>query len=629
MLNKIRTSLHTTFALIIIPLLVASFALWGIPSFFTGAAGDAVALVGKTKISAQEFNTTFQNQLNQARLQRADGFSIEQARAQGFDRQVLDRLIVARALEQQAKALGLEASDKMVASIVQSDQAFESPATGRFDRATYQGVLARAGFTPPAYEARLRANLTQGLLIGAADQGFAAPDALIDAMLRRQQERRRVAYFPIQPADVDAPPEPSEEELAQYRETHAAQFIRPEYRRLILFTLDPQDFMAEIEVDEDELRDVYDFRIDEYQTPETRTIRLLTYDREDEATAAKARLASGENIETLAVERGLTLDAVTQTNIREEDLIDATVAAAAFAPESPGIVGPVDGAFGWSVVEIVEITPGERREFEEVVDELRAIRAEEIAADRIYDLAGDFEERRDEGGSLAEAAQAMDLSVRVIEEINENGFDRDGAVVENIAPEMLAEAFALDLGQTTDQLLNFGEYGFFALTVDEIIPEETPPLEEIRDSVRAAWRADRLQEMLNARADDIFARLAEGLSLEDAALAVIKRAPISVAIDRREARETFSAQLLDEIFRAPVGEVLRGRARLGDSVVIARLDAIQIPPAPPAQAMAAARAFIDAGIGNELLDAYVQEVLTSLDARVNERAFALVFPENF
>ncbi|GAB4516891.1 MAG: peptidylprolyl isomerase [Parvularculaceae bacterium] len=627
MLNQVRNSLRSVVAYIFVAALVVSFALWGVTGFFSGSAGDGVAFVGKSKITTQEFRSLFDAQLRQVQLQRADGFSLDMARAQGMDRQILNQMIASRALEEQAEELGFEASDEMVASVIRSQPAFVSPATGRFDQTTYESVLIQNGYTPSAYEAQVRKDLTRTLLIDLAERGFAAPDALINALFRRQEERREVAYVPIQPVDVGAVPAPTEEELAAFREANADRFMTPEYRRLILFTLDPGDFADEVEVDDADLREVYDFRIDDYQTPETRTLRILTFDREDEAAAAAARLRSGEPFEILARERGLTLEATTQEDVRPDDMVDAGVGEAAFEGEVGGVVGPIAGAFGYSVVEIVSSTPAEVRAFEDVVDELREIRAEELAADLIYDLAGQYEEARDDGASIEEAAQRIGREARIIESVNASGFNRDGAVVQGVPPEILREAFEMDLGQSTDQLLEYGDYGFFALTVDEIMPEDLPPLDEIRDLVTAAWRADKLRQMLDARADEFMAVLEAGENFEAAAQAELGRAPVLATVSRRQGGETFSPELLDRIFSARVGDIERGRARLGDSVIIARVVAIQIPPAPPEEVMIGARAVIDTTMSNEILDAFISDLLDEMNARVNERAFALAFPE--
>ena len=114
MLEKLRDASKTWVAAILIGMLILSFAIWGINDIFTTQRATWVARVGDVEIDQRTFEREFQQRIR--RLPGADGRPITaaEARAQGFDRVVLDGLIADIAVLQEARRMGLSASDRMV-----------------------------------------------------------------------------------------------------------------------------------------------------------------------------------------------------------------------------------------------------------------------------------------------------------------------------------------------------------------------------------------------------------------------------------------------------------------------------------------------------------------------------------
>src|SRR5947209_19921072 len=99
MLQTIRVFSKSWVASVIIGVLVLAFALWGVADIFRGSSDTTVASVGGTDISATEFDQQLRNQIKAASAQGQTPLTMEQARAIGLDRRVLDQVISRTALD--------------------------------------------------------------------------------------------------------------------------------------------------------------------------------------------------------------------------------------------------------------------------------------------------------------------------------------------------------------------------------------------------------------------------------------------------------------------------------------------------------------------------------------------------
>ena len=133
----------------------AGFVGWGQYSY--GEKSGAVAKVGDVTISGQELQNTYAQLFNRYSQIFKGQFDQEQAKKFGLDKQALQQLINQALLVNLANSYHLEVSDKEVADLLQSQQAFFE--NGVFSKSVYQQVLKQNRMTPTSYEADLRKSL--------------------------------------------------------------------------------------------------------------------------------------------------------------------------------------------------------------------------------------------------------------------------------------------------------------------------------------------------------------------------------------------------------------------------------------------------------------------------------------
>ena len=92
-LDTLRKGAARTLGLILVGLLVISFAIWGIADIFTGYGRQTLIRVGDTEITSQDYLRAQQEVLRAMSTQAGRSLSLQEARALGLDSRVLERLV--------------------------------------------------------------------------------------------------------------------------------------------------------------------------------------------------------------------------------------------------------------------------------------------------------------------------------------------------------------------------------------------------------------------------------------------------------------------------------------------------------------------------------------------------------
>src|SRR3954451_10809169 len=87
--------------------LIVSFGVWGIADIFKGFGQSTLVRIGRTEISTEQFRQIYNDRMQQIGRQFGRPLTQEQARAFGFDRQVLQQTISDAALDEEARRMGL------------------------------------------------------------------------------------------------------------------------------------------------------------------------------------------------------------------------------------------------------------------------------------------------------------------------------------------------------------------------------------------------------------------------------------------------------------------------------------------------------------------------------------------
>ena len=477
---------------------------FGVTNF--GGGVTTLARVGDREVEVNDYARALQQELNALSAQVGQPIPFSQAQAFGLDRQVLQTVITRAALDNESARIGISVGDATVAGEITRMNAFQGSA-GTFDRDAYRFTLERNNLTEAQFERSIREDVARSILQGAVVGGFAAPQALTDTLTAFAGERRSFSLLTLTEADLATPlTDPTEAELQAFHEANIDRFTRPEAKRITYVALLPEMLAPTMEVDETALRDLYDQRIDEFMIPEKRLVERLVYPTEAEAQAAKARLDAGEaSFDDLVAERGLTLDIIDLGDVSRADL--GAAGDAVFALTEPGVAGPAMSNLGPALFRMNAILAAQETSFDEARESLSAEMRVAAARRAIGARMEEIDDLLASGADLEEVAQDAGMDLATIDYI-------PGQTAEGIAayPDFREAAEAVQEGDFPEAV-QIDDGAIVALRLDAIVPPTPIPLDEVRDDVAAAWRADALATALAARAAEVQAAVQAGASL--------------------------------------------------------------------------------------------------------------------
>jgi len=616
--------LGKTIMAVVMGVLIVSFGFWGIADIFRGFGQSTLAKVGHTEISVNEFRQIYTDRLQQVGRQFGRPLTTDQARAFGFDRQVLQQTLMEAALDEDARRLGLGQSDADIMGAIFADPLFRGVGGG-FDPQHFQGIIRQMGYTEPRYLADRRKLALRRQIVDTMSAGLEPSKTLIEALSRFQNEQRSIEYIRLGTAQAGTIDPPSPETLAGYFDEHKAQFRAPEYRKISFVLITPEDLGKWSEVSDEDAKKLFEQRRDRYGTPEKRQVSQMTFPSVEEAQAARNRIASGLSFEDLAKERNLNPADVDLGLVTKSGILDPAIADAAFSLPSGEVSQPVQGKFAVALVKTGTIQPGIEPSYENVAQELKRDIAIERGRAQVATLRDKMEDERGGGASVIEAAQKLGLSPVTIEAVDRSGLIPGGQPVKGVPVglNVVSQAFSSDVGVDNDPIQYKGGYVWY--DVLGITPPRDRTLEEIKDQVEARWREDEIANRLRTKTTDMVQKLGQGGKLADEAASLGAKVETANGYKREGTVPGVPEGLVTASFRTAKDAAGQTPGTGGTEWFVFRVTDVSAPAVDLASSeMKNLKDTLQRSLTEEQLTQYVAKLEKNIGTSINEVAFAQV-----
>jgi len=608
MLDALRKGTASILVKVLLGLLIVSFAVWGIGDIFISPAQNPrIASVGGQDITASEFITAYQRELNELSQQAGRPITAEQAREVGLIDQTIREMLSRTILSRGAKESDIAIGDAVVRGDIVANPAFQTP-TGRFDRLGFEQLLRSNGLTEASYVESRRQDLAREQLITSVAVGTFTPKVMVEPLFKYRLETRVADIVLVAPANVPAPPAPLEMTLAAFHQENASRYTAPEYRAVSYLLITPESLFAEIAVNEQQLRTDYENRAAEFTTVETREVEQLLFDTADKAKAAHARAQKGDAFETIAKEsESLNVGATSLGSVTQAEL-PPEIAAQVFALAAGAVSDAVKSAFGWHVFKVEKVNQGGTAPFEQVRDQIEKHLKRDKAVDVLFQLSNRLEDEMAGGATLEEAAAKANQTVVTFAALDRFGRDPKGEAAADV-PErsaFLNQVFSLPVGRTSPPL-ETNDGALYFVRVDAITPPVLRPLDTIKEQVERDWRRVQTARATAAVGKEIEAAVKGGKAPADVASERKLTNRKTPALTRTSglADPEVSAELVTLLFAAKVGDLVSAATPVGDGYVVARLETInEASPEERAVPLAQLRDQLNRALGADILYQY-------------------------
>jgi len=598
MLRFFRGFAKSWFGPAIMGLLVVAFGFLGsggIKSMFAGSISDAVVQAGAHIVTPGQFQKLFQRQEQAYQQRTGQAFPLEEALKGGVDKEMLQGLSAQTAYFEMLSGSGIRPTDDVVALELRRQaesgqapgiaQIFDS-VTGKFRPEGLAALLKNNGISMPEFQRELADSIADTDFNAAIREGYETPRIYAAIQAALVLESRDVTYFVIPAASVPLPPKPTDAQLVALMQQHRDQLMLPERRRLSIVRFSAKTIAPTLTVDPAAIQQQFEAKKATYGKPELRSFVEIPLNDPKQAPAVIAAL--GKGADPTAVAKSVGVDPVAYDDTAQSAVADRKAADAAFAMQAGAVSGPVQGDFKTVVLKLTRITPAQAPDLTAARAQIEADLRQSEAVDKVYDLTQKFDDLRQGGASVADAAAKLGLPVVHVGPVPADGKDPiTGQIDPMLSQKLLANAFQLSQGGDSDEAQQDGDKGeYYAVHVDQVLAPNLPSLDEpgIRPALTQAFLQQTVLSALQQKGVDAQAALKQGATFEAVAATDNAQVAHQVGLQRAQAQQDaqrFGQPFLANVFDGKAGQVFTAGSDPLKGLVIGRVDAVR--PADPSQ----------------------------------------------
>jgi peptidyl-prolyl cis-trans isomerase D len=441
---------------IVLGIITIPFALWGI-SFYERAntSGDAVASVGGQKITEQEFNDSLRQQQDQIRRALGRNYNAAMFDSPAARMDLLEGLISQRLLAQFAVRRKLSVSDADLRDMIASVPAFQED--GKFSKPRYEALLRAENLTPQSFEASLRRDLMLQQLTAALGESGLASKAAAQQLARIRAQQREIAEYAVPAGPLLAQVAVAPQAVKMFYDTNSARFQIPESVGIEYVVLNADALMASEQVKPEDVKAYYEANAARFGEPEQRRAsHILVAFKAGASAADKAR--AKERAEKILAEVRRSPASFAEIAKKNSDDPGSAVKGgdldyfsrgmmvhpfedAAFKLKLNEISGLVESDFGYHIIRLTGIKPGNMKTLDQARPAIEAELKKQQAGRRYAEVAEAFTNLvYDQSDSLQPAADRFKLPVQ-----RAAGLTREAAPVPLLNnPRLLAALFTDD-----------------------------------------------------------------------------------------------------------------------------------------------------------------------------------------
>ena len=510
-LRKRKRSWIITFLLGVIILVFVAF--YG-GSKYQDSRLQNVAEVNGEAISQPEFAEVYQRAVDRYREMLKGSLTPEMLKSLNLKGSLLEELIQKRLALQEARSLGLTATDEELVNVI--GQVPEFQVAGRFNKERYLQLLRANKLTPERFEEDQRDQLTIQRLYSLILDSVQVTEAEVRDRYRFEQEKINLQFIRLPFSNFASEMKLTEEEIKQFYDRNKESLKQPLKVQVEYLSYPFDAFVSKVELSEKEIDDYYQAnRETKFHTPKQAKVRYLsirlapTVDEKQkgEAKARAARILAearaGKDFAQLAKQNSADPSAAKGGDLGwiSQGQLPPPLEKTVFSLPKGGISDVVETPGGLQIIKVEDVKEEKKQSLKEATSEISRIlktekgkREAALAADREREKAlsgADFAKLAQDGGAPLNTTRWFSNG-EVLPEIGQN-------------PEFYKAALSLsakDIGPVIE-----GTNAYYLLRLKDKKEPVVPPLEAVRPVIEKELISTKSSELARQKASAMLDQL--------------------------------------------------------------------------------------------------------------------------
>lgn len=473
-----------------------------------------VAEINGETISQSEFALQYDRAVERYRQMLKGALTPEMIKGLNLRGNLLEELIQKKLMLQEARSLGLSATDDDLAEHL--SQAPEFQIGGRFSKDRYLAILQANRLAPAQFEDEQRDQLTIQRLYSVIVDSVHVTDAELRDRYRIDQEKINLNYIKLPISDFAAQVKPTEEDVKKYYERNKESLKEPLKIQVEYLSYPYDQFAASIQVSEKEIEEYYQAnRNDKFHNPKEAKVRYISIRVEpgadpNQKKAAQTRAEgivkearSGKDFAELAkrasddptAEKGGDLGWIAQGQM--PPAVEKTI----FSLAKGAVSDAVDTPAGFQIFKVEDVKNEKTQTLKEASPEITKTLKAEKAKREAGKIADKDREKALSGSDLTKLAQESGAKLSVTNWLA-NG-DTVPEIGEN--QEFYKNAFALGPKDTSP--IVEGKNSYYLLRLKERKEPAIPPLDAVRGQIEKGLRESKAYELALQKGNSLLDQL--------------------------------------------------------------------------------------------------------------------------
>ena len=543
MLNIIRNLVKSIFGKLLLLVMVASFAVWGMGDLLSSGDSGLVAKVGNQKITINDFYNQFQRKLNEFNQSLDKKLTEEEAHNQQITYLVLNEMVYGKLVQEFAEKNSIYISDDLIKKTIISIPQFQDE-DGKFNKILFDSAIL-SNFSN---EAEFTDEISRFFLNNLIFENFSIPspinDKISNLFYNFEAETRDILYYNITDKLIKEI-YPTETDILNYYNVNQAKYYTEKNVKVKYININQNIFGSSNNIIDEQVESYYNDNIDDYSNEEMRDIEVINVNTIDQSNKVFELLNNYAELNEYLDGQGLSPTKLKDVKV---DDFDADLSKIIFSTPEGEISNPIEiDGLGYFAVKIIEIIPAKIKSLDEAKDEIAKFLNEENSYNKFIENIELIEEMNLSGSSLDEIAADFSLEVK---------FTNSKGLLSMLTDDNLNLIFNSESGYQSDLLIEENDETYI-VEILNVYDAYLPSYDELKDQVIKDYKNIKTNELLEAKISDL--ELAYKYTDEENFVNFANQNGFKIIEKERVERasnNTFNQQTLKNIFKNKVNSSL-------------------------------------------------------------------------